>query len=50
MKTLMQVLIVYGCVLDPAIDVEAGEDSYRYSLVMAAVHEGPLLEILLDTG
>ena len=35
---------------DPSIDVEAGEDKYRYSLALAALHEGPILKALLDTG
>lgn len=36
--------------LDPGIDVEAGEDKYRYSLALAAMHEGGVLQMLLDTG
>jgi hypothetical protein len=33
---------------DPDTDVDAGE-RYRYSLVLAALHDGPILKTLLDT-
>ena len=36
--------------VDPGIDVKAGEDKYRYSLALAALHEGDMLKKLLDTG
>lgn len=45
----LPIMLLSMTAVDPGIDVQAGEDQYRYSLALAALHEGDILKWLIDT-